>query len=110
MKKYISVLVVAILLTIMSSLLDGTEVKTEEELQEYYAHASEGEIRLGYPFPFLTMNRSNLTPPLPYTFGFEYEKADKIDFRLFLLNITTYFIGIWTVLLIGKVWKVNRFG
>ncbi|MFC0522756.1 hypothetical protein ACFFGV_04020 [Pontibacillus salicampi] len=40
MKKYISVLVVAILLTIMSGLLDGTEVKTEEELQEYYAHAS----------------------------------------------------------------------
>ncbi|WP_345240355.1 hypothetical protein [Pontibacillus salipaludis] len=107
MKKNVAILSIAILITLMRAFLDSTEVNDSQEYKQYIQQASNGELAYGYPFPYIKMHASDLTPPFPYTFLFEYENAGEVLMGAFFLNTIIYFALIWLLVILFKT--INRF-
>ncbi|KGP90288.1 hypothetical protein N780_05770 [Pontibacillus chungwhensis BH030062] len=107
MKKNFVILSIAILITLMSAFLDSTEVNNSQEYKQYLQQAVNGELVYGYPFPYIKMHASDLTPPFPYTFLFEYENAGEVLMGAFFLNTIIYFALLWLLVVLFKA--INRF-
>ncbi|KGX90752.1 hypothetical protein N781_06345 [Pontibacillus halophilus JSM 076056 = DSM 19796] len=89
-RTVVTIVACAFILTLLTPLLDGTEVKSAEGYQLYQQRASQGEVRLGYPFGYIEMGPTRLTPPYPYRIGFEYEAARSVDIFVLLINVAVY--------------------